>query len=581
MNKQFLKLIEYIMKRMHGKSLRKRFLTLPASLLFLSCGAGIDRPGYHSRVYGDSCAVYYDCEAALVCFESRCAAQPETLLHGQTCLFDQECASGLSCQKDRCKYPEGSRKALESCVDSDECQTGLLCAKDNRCQALPRFNEACEPDLGCRPPFSCNDNLCGWPAKQVYLSSTQGWDNGMEIAADQKGNLYVGGVSTTTPQGAPAGGVFDGFVTKINQSAEVQWSQGWNTSKSEAALTVDVGEDQAVYVGGMQGFSAACDLLPWREGEAVLRKYLPNGEADWELEGKALVPAGTDGTRADVHAQINDLMIVKDVLFVLGAVQAAPAVEDKRPAVRDFFVLKLDAKDGSTLAARRYGDPSEDEFAFHFTRDAQNNLWVTGTSSISAKDSTDQTNSDGFVAKLSSDLEVQWTYRFGGAGFDIVYDITVDSKGAAYAVGATDGKLSNELGKKGVCFRADNEAIVLKLDAQGNEQWRQILHPSTGTNEELFTVVLMSDQQTIFVGGNTTAALAETLAAPSGKDDIFWQFLSTADGKIQGTEGRWGSSQMDVVNDAVLLDDAVFLMGLAGATYNMSVGDTMVLKVSR
>jgi hypothetical protein len=71
---------------------------------------------------------------------------------------------------------------------------------------------------------------------------------------------------------------------------------------------------------------------------------------------------------------------------------------------------------------------------------------------------------DGFVRKLDRLGATQWQYRFGGAGSDLGTDVAIGLSSHPFVVGNTSSNL-------GSANSGGTDAVVISLDANGNELW--------------------------------------------------------------------------------------------------------------
>ena len=113
--------------------------------------------------------------------------------------------------------------------------------------------------------------------------------------------------------------------------------------------------------------------------------------------------------------------------------------------------------------------------------------------------------------------EYDWAKSFGSSGSDIGADITISNDGSIFISGWTVGNLNNQI-HAGVSNNSDgiNDAYVMKLDSNGNEQWTKLF----GTTEEDNSyAVHISNDGFIYITGETSGNLNNQIN--SGEADIF------------------------------------------------------------
>lgn len=84
---------------------------------------------------------------------------------------------------------------------------------------------------------------------------TTAYDDGLAIAVDSSGNVYVAGRSESSwgsPVNAHAG-AGDAFVAKLNSNGELQWNTFMGSSSYDLGLAVAVDTSGYVYVAGKSG----------------------------------------------------------------------------------------------------------------------------------------------------------------------------------------------------------------------------------------------------------------------------------------------------------------------------------------
>lgn len=174
-------------------------------------------------------------------------------------------------------------------------------------------------------------------------------------------------------------------------------------------------------------------------------------------------------------------------------------------------------------------------------------------------DTTVLCNSDGM---LSLDDPVQFVYatpiestpavmqgtgQYGSDGKEIIGGMAVDTFGATYLFGCTDGNLDGATGGAGG-DDAPNEIFVTRLDGAGREQWVTEIPMREGSL--LFDAV--ADEEYVYVCGRTLGALSGFTNAGSW-DGILLK-LRISDGSVVATD-QWGNAGIDGYGN-IVLDDA-------------------------
>ncbi len=163
--------------------------------------------------------------------------------------------------------------------------------------------------------------------------------------------------------------------------------------------------------------------------------------------------------------------------------------------------------------------------------------------------------SDGSVTKWNADRTLAWHHQWGTSSVEGVHDLTLDANGNVYFVGYTGGSLTGD--NQGV-----NDAIVRKLDAQGNEVWTR-QWGAAGYDEA--STVLTRGADEVWVGG-----IFDT--------DGFCRKLD-GDGNELWT-GWVSSSGDEAVWDMVLLeDDSLIVVGGTDGHIDGGTGGCFVSRI--
>jgi hypothetical protein len=167
----------------------------------------------------------------------------------------------------------------------------------------------------------------------------------------------------------------------------------------------------------------------------------------------------------------------------------------------DLFVAKFDST-GKHLWSKRFGDTAK-QAGWAVATDAQDNIFLAGglTGSVSFGNIVVTAHEDAqwdvFLAKLDPVGNPLWVYHVAAPGGQAFYDIAAGADGAVVAVG--DGVNAVDFGGGGVGTDGDWNAIVVKVDANGEHAWSR----SFGEEEYqgAWGVAVDSTENVYFTGG--------------------------------------------------------------------------------
>ena len=231
----------------------------------------------------------------------------------------------------------------------------------------------------------------------------------------------------------------------------------------------------------------------------------------------------------------------------------------------DAFVTKL-SPTGDALVYSTYLGGSAGAYGYGIAVDATGAAYVVGATSSAdfpTKGGFDTVlggNVDAFVAKLSpSGSSLAYSTLLGGTGNDYGYGIAVDTAGAAYLVGTTDGSDLPVVGAfQGASAGGGTDAFVAKVSPSGGA----LVYATYlgGTGAEAGSGIAVDSAGAAYVTGFTTSLDFPTSPATpfqalnAGNENVFVTKLAPT-GSSLAYSTYLGGSQSDE-GSAVAVDDA-------------------------
>lgn len=204
----------------------------------------------------------------------------------------------------------------------------------------------------------------------------------------------------------------------------------------------------------------------------------------------------------------------------------------------DIFIAKYDPS-GNLIYGKQFGantippggtDTSQWETSGGIGIDASNNIYITGGTNSSFIEANGG-GQDIFAMKLDPSGNIIWAKQFGAvtnlpggstSGSDNCSDTKVDNSGNLYCAGSTSGSFAE--GNAG-----SNDALVLKLDTNGNVLWGKQIGSSTIvpggdlSQSDSCSAIDLDSSGNIYCAGGTGGSLGE---ANAGSTDVFYIKLS-------------------------------------------------------
>ncbi len=185
--------------------------------------------------------------------------------------------------------------------------------------------------------------------------------------------------------------------------------------------------------------------------------------------------------------------------------------------------------------------------------------------------------SDIFVAKIDSGGTVKWVRSYGGTKLDLGYAITATPDGGCVATGCSQ---SDDVDFAGL-GKGDNDIVVIKLDDQGDVQWRKLLGGSLADEGRSITAVQGGG---IVLAGCSRSSDADFLEMNLGSHDIVVIKLDE-EGDMQWKKTYGGTRSDQAFSVCLAPDHGVILTGSTqsknGSFEGMGKGsvDAFVLKL--
>ncbi len=366
------------------------------------------------------------------------------------------------------------------------------------------------PHAGGNDAFAAKLNSSGTRLWNTFMGGT-GIDYGIGIAVDGSGNVYVAGSSDATwgtPLNPHAGGN-DAFAAKLDSSGARLWHtfMGGTGDDRGGGIAVD-GSD--VYVAGQS---------PTAWGTLPVNEYSLSNDA-------FVVKLGTDGARL-WHTFIggtgydygNGIAVDgSGNMYVTGSSDATWGTTPVNPHSGniDAFVAKLDSS-GARLWNTFMGGTGGD-YVSDITVDSSGNACVAGSSDATWGTTPVNAyagNIDAFAAKLDSSSGVRvWNTFMGGAGYESVNAMTVDSSGKVCVAGYSDAAWGTPLN----AYSGGNDAFAAGLNSNGALLWNTFMG---GTGDDQGGGIAVDGSGNVYVSGYSDAAWGTPVNAHAGSYDAF------------------------------------------------------------
>jgi hypothetical protein len=366
-------------------------------------------------------------------------------------------------------------------------------------------------------------------AYSTYLGGT-GNDYGYAIAVDSTGATYVAGYTSggfPTLNGAQntyGGGSVDAFAAKLSPTGALVYSTYLGGTGDDYGYGIAVDSTGAAYVsgytsGGFPTLNGAQNTYGGGPDDAFAVKLSPTGALVYSTY---LGGAGSDvGTGIAVAGN--------GTAYVTGATTGSfPTLNASQNTfgggMSDAFAVKL-SPSGALVYSTYLGGTGGD-IGYGIALDSMGAIYVTGFTNggfptLNAAQNAFGGSSDAFVAKLGPTGALVYSTYLGGTGDERGNRITVDSTGAAYVTGYTTGSFPTVNASQNTYGGGNTDAFVVKLSPAGALAYSTYLG-GTGNDEGLG---IATDGTGTYVTGVTSGAFPTLNASQNvfggGTSDAF------------------------------------------------------------
>lgn len=296
-----------------------------------------------------------------------------------------------------------------------------------------------------------------WTARYTGIGGGNN-DYGVNVAADNTGNVYVAGIS----YGGPGLGL-DIMVLKYNPSGTLIWDYRYTgpDGLDDEAFRLVLDASANVYVCGTSTGSST-------QKDFVVLKLNTSGVTQW--------------TKRYSHSNYDDYLI--DLAVDASGNVYAAGYSSVSGNGQDFMTIKY-----NSAGVQQWVFPFNiggDEIGLSIGIDAAGNAYVGGYSNAYG------TGNDCFVYSVSAAGSFRWFQRYTGPGVndDKINSISVDASGNVYAAGnSTQGANSNDV-------------FAAKYNSSGSPQWVNTLN--IGGSETIYQISRDASSN-IYLAGKTNA----------------------------------------------------------------------------
>ncbi|MDB4171383.1 hypothetical protein N9750_04660 [Polaribacter sp.] len=318
-------------------------------------------------------------------------------------------------------------------------------------------------------------------------------DRGNDILQTKDGGFAILGYSTSSNLDVPGNaGSQDFWMIKLDVNGTISWSKTFGYLGADFGTTLLQTADNSYLITGVLDVTASGGQGNSRNsqrhagGDIWAIKLSENGDLQWS---KYFGGSFTDAPFGIVETEDHNFIIA-------GSSDSADVDISNNNGSYDFWVLKI-TSNGSLLWERSFGGSEIDE-ARAITATNDGNFIIVGDTRSADKDvSNNHGAADVWIIKMNTDGNLIWEKTIGGSSFDVARSVA-RAQDNGFIISGSSRSLN-----EGFTNQGQNDALLLKIDAEGNLVWKQTIG---GDEIDYFYDAVQLNNASIIAVGETNSS---------------------------------------------------------------------------
>jgi hypothetical protein len=285
----------------------------------------------------------------------------------------------------------------------------------------------------------------------------------------------------------------DFWLLKISSEGNLLWEKSFGFSGADYGTTLLEAKDSGFLITGVLDVSnsggegdSKSTLAQHAGGDYWAIKTDSSGNLQWsKFFGGSLteLPLGVIET-------------VNNNFIIVGSSDSDDFDIENNKGSYDFWMIKISAT-GTLLLEKSFGGSSIDEARAIAATNDGNFIVVGDTRSSDADVSLNNGAADVWVIKISAEGNLIWEKTMGGSSFDVARAVS-KTQDNGFLIAGSSRSLDNGFENKG-----QNDALIVKIDANGNILWQKTIGGSQ--IDFLYDVVELNNKAIIAVGESSSS----------------------------------------------------------------------------
>ena len=364
--------------------------------------------------------------------------------------------------------------------------------------AILGFTQSNDGDIGMKEvenfdfwilKYDVNNNLI-W--QQTFGGSKD--DRGADLINTSDGGFALLGYSNSSANNlASNAGSQDFWVLKLSPEGEINWQKTFGFSGRDYGTALLETKDGGFLITGVLDVSAS-------NGQGIAKnKMVTHAEGDFwalKIDAAGILEWSNYYGGSFTDTPLGVVATADNGFIVAGSSDSNDVDITNNKGSYDFWVIKI-SSDGTLVWDKSFGGSEIDEArAICSTHDG--NFMVVGDTRSSDSDITiNNGGADVWILKISSEGNLIWEQTIGGASFDVARSISMTQDHGFVIAG------SSRSSDYGFTNQGQNDALVLKIDAEGVLEWQQTVGGSE--IDFLYDAIELKDKTIIAVGESNSS----------------------------------------------------------------------------
>ncbi|MBK9416627.1 MAG: SBBP repeat-containing protein [Flavobacteriales bacterium] len=411
-------------------------------------------------------------------------------------------------------------------------------------------------------------------------------DEGLAVATDAAGNVYLAGLTRSAGSIASAGahlvvapGGRNAFLAKFNNAGVRQWATYYGGTGNDFGLSVTTDVAGNVYLAGYTSSTTGISTVGSHQAalggsdDAFVVKFNAAGVRQW---GTYYGGTGSDIGYSVTTDGAGNVFLAGTTASVAG-IATAGAHQGANAGLGDNFLVKFNAA-GVRQWGTYYGGTDTEDLA-NVACDPAGNVHLVGqtlsTTGIATAGAHQAANAgdDVYLARFTGAGVRQWATYFGGTGVETFPSVGCDPDGNIFVSGTTSSTDAIDINAPHQAFGGGgDDGFLAKFDAAGTALWSTYVG---GEDDEVMNDVAVDAVGKVVVAGFTKSTIGISTFGSykesidgTNRDAFVMKFSN--DGAL-----RWGTyfgGEDDDENYAVAVDPVgdVYAAGLTASLVDVA-----------